>query len=80
MIYHLHAFPPRFARLQVAFSQIFEESVQLLLPRVATLDAQSVANAPCADRTEGLRHPEQVTLDGDGWFLMFFNPGTGALK
>ena len=31
---------------KVAFSQIFEESVELLTPRVSTLDAQSVANVP----------------------------------
>lgn len=30
---------------EVAFSHIFEESVQLLLPRVQSLDSQSVANA-----------------------------------
>ena len=32
---------------EVASSTIFEESVQLLQPRVTTLDAQSVANARC---------------------------------
>ena len=39
----------------MAFSQIFEESVQLLVPRVATLDAQSVANAPGTSDENGLR-------------------------
>ena len=32
------------ARGKVAASMIFEECVELLQPRVATLDAQSVAN------------------------------------
>lgn len=39
----------------VAFSEIFEESVQLLLPRVDSLDAQSVANAARFQAEEALK-------------------------
>ena len=45
---HIWAEPPG----KVASSMIFEESVQLLQPRVATLDAQSVANAWRQGHTE----------------------------